>query len=341
MPTGRHFTHRIYDDIVVLELTRSPELMSKLTEAYDMSDNLGTVDGTHRVVGTYYHHADLLVKLTFMKDLEDKLKYHLRLKPTLEGGVMDGKPVLLPESRIADLKLKTEMFKTQHLLNPTPEGTQKLNSEYLNDIDEEMIPRDIQKFMIVDPAGSKGSGDAYAIMVFGVEPKVDEVGSSRVFLLDASIEPLEHSQAIETVVRMYIDAGIVQKLGIEKVGQSTAEIHITSALKARGRYISTTNKNLIILSPAGRNKIDRIESTLVWPLSNGKLFISSAVSDKARIRIKTEMEKFPYWHDDGLDCWTYLYDILKDCTFMNIHDKLRAMEAFSNRCQIQDTVAGY
>jgi hypothetical protein len=29
------------------------------------------------------------------------------------------------------------------------------------------------------------------------------------------------------------------------------------------------------------------------------------------------MDKFPHWHDDGLDALSYLWDILKDHRFMS------------------------
>ncbi|MGA2467632.1 MAG: hypothetical protein ABSH06_25210, partial [Thermodesulfobacteriota bacterium] len=58
-----------------------------------------------------------------------------------------------------------------------------------------------------------------------------------------------------------------------------------------------------------------IESALAWPLNNGKLHVSKAVPYAYRERLKWEMEKFPFWHDDGLDALSYLYDIIKDFRF--------------------------
>ena len=37
---------------------------------------------------------------------------------------------------------------------------------------------------------------------------------------------------------MYLDAGIIKKVGIEKVGISTTHIHFAKALKAVGRHVS-------------------------------------------------------------------------------------------------------
>jgi len=35
------------------------------------------------------------------------------------------------------------------------------------------------------------------------------------------------------------------------------------------------------------------------------------------------MEKFPFWHDDGLDALSYLYDIIKDFRFQRPLPPLR------------------
>jgi hypothetical protein len=56
----------------------------------------------------------------------------------------------------------------------------------------------------------------------------------------------------------------------------------------------------------------RIVENLSWPLVNGKLWISTAIPSAYRERLKLEMSKFPYWHDDGLDALSYIYDMLKD-----------------------------
>ena len=43
---------------------------------------------------------------------------------------------------------------------------------------------------------------------------------------------------------------------------------------------------------------------------------STNVPSGYRERLKSEMDKFPYWHDDGIDASSYLYDIMKDYNFV-------------------------
>ncbi len=110
---------------------------------------------------------------------------------------------------------------------------------------------------------------------------------------------------------MYMRHGIIQQMGVEKVGLSTTEIHITNALRMRGRRLSIDAGNLILLKPAGRSKERRVENALQWPLNNGKLHYSTLIAGKYIDAIIEEMQKFPFYHVDILDMWAYAYDMFK------------------------------
>ena len=317
MPTGVHFERRVYDDIVTEDIADSVDTMEKVKEKFDSSQNLGTIDGTHRVVGTFYHHNDPLTYIRDKKvcadDGSESKRYLLRLKPGSDDGTRDGKPVLLPQKRWDDLKL-TRTFIYQQLCDPSPSGETKLNSLMLMEISPEFIPKNLYKYMIIDPAGDSkdGMGDAWAMIIIGVEPESDEMGMNNQYLLDAVIMPMRTSVAIEEAVRMYMRAGILQRVGIEKVGLSSIEVHFREALTKQGRHVSEESGTLMLLKPRGRNKVNRIDAALSWPLSNRKLRMSTAVPQQYRDRIRMEMDKFPHWHEDGCDAWSYTFDILKE-----------------------------
>jgi hypothetical protein len=119
---------------------------------------------------------------------------------------------------------------------------------------------------------------------------------------------------------MYMRGGIIQKMGVEKVGLSTTEIHISNAIKALGRRLSIDAGNLELLKPAGRSKVFRIESALQWPLNNSKLFYSTAIPSRYIDSIREEMNKFPFYHVDILDMFAYVYDMMKDLNFIDEWD---------------------
>lgn len=176
--------------------------------------------------------------------------------------------------------------------------------------------------MIVDPAGDKDkqtSGrDCWAMGVFSVVPSIDDVGTSDVYIEDLIIDKMNHAGSVLTATNMYLRNGMIQKLGIEKVGQATFDDHMEGALRAKGRHVSVDNGTLVILKPErgkGLTKKVAIESAISWPLANGKIRYSSAIPKVYIERMKSEMDKFPLWHDDGLDLLKYLYVMLKDFRF--------------------------
>lgn len=321
MPTGAHFERRLYDDIVTEDIADSVDVMEKVKEKYDSSQNLTTDGGTHRVVGTFYHFADPLNYIKEKKDIYDpnKQAYLLRLKPASDDGSIHGKPVLLSQKTYDNLKI-TSTFPCQQLLDPTPVGIRRLDSNLFTDIEPEFIPKNLYKFLIVDPAGDDKGGikrDNWAIGVFGVEPKADDLGLSRVFLLDAILEPLREDEAPTAIAQMYVKNSRIWQIGVEKVALSTTELHISNELEKKHIYISTENKSLVLLRPSGRKKAKRIERALAYPLFHGKLFMSKSVPLVYREKIREEANTFPYGvHDDGLDMWSYLYDMINEFRFV-------------------------
>jgi len=321
MPTGKHFSGRVYDDVVTADLVNSPDVMAKLKDSFDMSQNLGTIDGWHKVIGTTYHHEDLLVNLRNKVTADGKPVYLTRVKTATVDGTPNGKSAYLPEERLAELRINKQMFYSQQLLDPTPQGTQKLDKDMLREVTPAEIPSRLFKFMAIDPAGERKSdkrqGDSWAIVVAGVEPFRDDLGASRVYILDMVVEPMTEAEALDTIVRVFLRNGQIRQIGVEKVGISTAEVHIAKALHARNRSLTVENKGLVVLRPGGRSKQQRIESALQWPLLNGKLHISTAIPNAYRERLKLEMQRYPFYHDDALDAVSYIYDMCKDFRFGN------------------------
>lgn len=319
MPTGKHFTDLIYDDVETMDLVQSPEMIQKTKDAYFVSLNLGTLDGTHTTVGTTYHHHALLTELRSKKREDGTNMYKLSLRPATDDGTPNGKPVLLSESRLSDLRTNKRTFFAQQLLDPTPQGEMKLDFKYVREVLTSEIPKDLYRFMTIDPAGEKrvkdGREDSWAMMVVGVDPYRDSIGASDVYILDLIAQPFSYEQAIQAAVDMYSRNGRILKLGVEKTGLSTAHIHLSNALRSKGKVVTEDSGGLMILSPRGREKFGRIEAAIGWPLNNGKIHMSAAVPKAYRDRFQMEMEKFPYWHDDVLDALSYVYDILTEYKF--------------------------
>jgi hypothetical protein len=342
MPTGRHFERRVYDDISTEDMADSVDMMEKVKTKFDSSQNIGTDAGHHRVIGTYYHHADPLTYIRGLKDLEGNPKYFYRLRAGSDDGSASGNPVFVSQRRWDDLKA-TRTFACQQLCDPSPLADMKLNPDFLLPIERRMIPKGLYRFLLVDQAGDlatakvrSGAGlDSWAVAVLGVEPFTDDIGQSRVFIEDLWITPASESEATEQIVRMYLRAGMIMGVGVEKVGLSTTHSNVAKALQAIGRYVSfDKGGNGILLHPLGQGskgggwKKKMIESAWAWPLNNSKIFYSSAVPMNYIERLKMEMRNFPVWHDDGLNVIAYLYSqVLKDMTFGLAEEDAEAKKA--------------
>ncbi len=324
MATGRHFERNVFDDLETDDIRESPDMLDKVFSKFNMAFvNLGTgrEDDQTRVIGTYYSHFGPNIKIRDMKYPDGRKVYQLRLIPGSKDGTKDGEPVLMDQNTWEKAKMGIH-FNSQQLCDPTPSSEIKLDKRMLRPIEPVFIPKNIYKFMVLDQAGGdetdKQSKDLWSYGVFGVEPSINDIGQSKVYLLDVEADKMSHSQGIDGVVRMYCNH-IIRQLGVEKVGLSTTEIHIANALRAQGRRIEL-KENLIALTPSGRSKNKRVEDALQWPLNNGMLYYSTDVPSRYIDAIKEEMDKFPFYHVDILDMWAYLYDLIKEFKFRDIKD---------------------
>lgn len=322
MPTGGHFDHRIYDDVETADLAQNPDQLQQCFERFEMSRNLGSDGGTEQIIGTYYSHQGVLVKLGEKRDIFGKLMYDLRIISATDDGTINGRPVFFSQEYL-DSKKTDSTFNSQQLCNPSPAHSIKLKFEHFKMISRADLPKDRVKFVIIDPAGDKdvlsGSrSDNWAMLTVSVSLCRDDFGLSDVFIEDGIVGQLALNTAISAGCELYRRSGRVSLLAIERVGQSSHYEHFKSSLENDfGVYLSLKKSgkyggNLLLLSPSGRNKNYRIESSLSWPLSNGKLHL---VDDLDFIdRLRSECDKFPYFHVDILDSLSYLYDILSDST---------------------------
>jgi hypothetical protein len=312
MPTGAHFDRRVYDDVVVEDFAESIEVMEKVKKKFDSSQNLGTDGGTHRVVGTYYHHADPLCYVRDKRKVNSQqTKYLERKKPATDTGEANGSPVFLSQKRLDALK-GDRTFNCQQLLNPTPEGDRNYDRNMLHPIAPMLIPKRLYNIMIIDQAGDnvEAKGDPWAIVLLGIGQASDDYGQSDIYIKDLVIDQMRQTESTEAIVQMYLKGGIVRRLGVEKVSLSTTEYHITTALKAFGRRLSLTNGNLILLSPKGRSKNGRVVSAMDWPLLNGKVHYSTDIPDRYIRKAKDELDGFPYCSYHFLDAMGYFPDMM-------------------------------
>ena len=321
MPIGSHYERLVFDDLETDDIKESPDMLEKVFRRFEMAEgNLGMGKDSDivRIIGTYYSHFGPNVRIRDMKYPDGRNIYELRLMPATDDGTRDGKPVYM-ESKPFEKEKTKSTFNSQQLCNPTPTTSLRLDKNYLKPIDRRFVPRNIMKFMVIDQAGgdetNKQSTDMWSYGIIGVEPCIDEVGQSNIYIMDIEADKMSHSEGINGIVTMYLRNGIIEMLGCEKVGLSTTEIHIANALRVRGRRVSLEAGNLFQLRPGGRSKESRIENNLQWPLNNGKVYYCDDLEDVYINKLKDEMDKFPFFHVDILDMIAYVYDMMKEFDF--------------------------
>lgn len=327
LPTGMHFTGKIYDDIMTADMARSPAQMEQAKFMFDMSQNLADNDTGHDqtqwevIAGTPYHFNDVMIYIENLKNYDGSPAYQTRKYPATKDGTIDGEPVLLTQQALDKLKRDKRSFASQQLLNPVHADDRTLNFKHLVEIPQSQLPKNLYKFLLVDPAGTMDhakshKGDRWAVALIGVEPVRDtDTGTANIYILDLWIRTATFAEAIGAISRMYLLGGRIIKVGVEKVATSTYEIHIANALKRYGRHLSVKSGSLVLLRPGMRNKHTRIQDALSWPLENRRVHYVDTLQHQDLQTLRTEMDSFPLGADDGLDILSYTYDLIKDYRF--------------------------
>jgi len=154
----------VYDDVVTDKSVYTPEQIVRTTEAWELSDNLGTRDGRKWIIGTRYHYADTYSEIIKRGAAQS------RIYPATEDGTLDGRPVLFTaaewERRKRDQGEAT--VACQLLANPLAGHQRMFNVEDLQTY--EVRPLTLMGYILCDPARSVKKDSANtAIVVLGID----------------------------------------------------------------------------------------------------------------------------------------------------------------------------
>lgn len=182
MPTGAHFSHRVYDDVVVPASVTTPDQIKKTTESWEMSDNLGSEGGVVRYIGTRYILYD-----TYSIMMQRGI--NVRIYTATHNGRLDGKPVLFTD-KYWQHKLKTQSRKTlaaQMMQNPLADEDATFHPLWLKSY--EVRPRIMNVVILCDPSrGRHKKSDNTAMPVIGI------AASAKRYLLDGYCHRMTLSQ---------------------------------------------------------------------------------------------------------------------------------------------------
>ena len=175
LPTGGHYTHIVYDDAETEDSVRTPEMIRKTIESWELSAGIvadsDTVTTVKRYVGTWYHHASLY------REILNRGLVKPRIYPCTRGGKWpDGETVFLPMSQLKAKyqEMGSRAFNTQMLLDPTPPSDSMFKLSMVRARHNVPNAAGLNVYIFADPAKwtsknkEKNRGDYVAIWVLGL-----------------------------------------------------------------------------------------------------------------------------------------------------------------------------
>jgi len=299
MPTSRHYTIRVYDDVVTRDSVSTPEQIKKTDEAFKLSQFLGARGGKVRVIGTRYHFADQYAKM------KSSGVWEIRERK----GVINGRSVFLTQAELDEFKKvvcegSTYVYNCQMLLDPVAEEAQEFRKSWL--LYYRVQPSNLNLYLFCDPANqkkTKGMGSDYTVFwLWGL----DALGNH--FLVDMVRERLNLFERWNTLKRLVMRHPSIIRVYYEQYGMQADIQHYESKMREEGLYFS--------IEPVGGRlrKEDRIRKLI--PLFEGgkirlpeRLPAESDGRDLIKEFVEEEYLLFPYAsHDDMLDAASRVRD---------------------------------
>lgn len=292
MPTGGHYTIRVYDDMVTEKSVGTPEQMKKLKESFELSHNLGARGGSMRVIGTIYHFMDL------HNEMAESGEWTVRLLPAEDK---DGHGVHMTDEELAGKRKRmgSWVYAAQMMLNPTAKGANMFDAEDLQYY--EQVPPVVKKIILCDPANTKKASSDYTVFVcLGVDPY------KNYYLLDMVRDKMILKEKWTALHNFMLRNGC-SKAYYEKHGAGWTDIqYYREKMQEDGIYFTIQE-----ISNQYDSKSNRIQQ-LQPIIEEHKFYIPKTMSYRTitgkRVDLvydfkADELSKFPFCkHDDMLDC---------------------------------------
>jgi predicted phage terminase large subunit-like protein len=301
-PVSKHFRLMVYDDVVTGESVSTPEMIAKVTTAWERSLALSTEGGAVRYIGTRWHYAD-----TYRTILERGAAIERRHPATVDG-TASGEPVLFSRERLAEIRQRMGpyTFAAQFLLDPAAERDQAFHDDWLRYFDpDEGDTDEMRKYILVDPASSKKKGSDYTVMV------VIGLGSDQnYYLLDAVRDRLNLTERCAALFRLH-RKWRPERVGFERYGMLSDIEYI----QEKQRF---DNYRFDIVELGGKlSKEDRIRR-LIPIFESGRFYLPTSLwrvtlegrrEDLVTTFVEQEYKPFPVAvHDDFFDAISRICD---------------------------------
>lgn len=300
-PTSKHYNLMVYDDVVTAESITTPEMIAKVTSAWETSRNLIADGGKTRYVGTRWHFNDTY------KQILDRGAAIERRHPATDDGTMTGQPVLwsLAQLREKRKEMGPYTFSCQCLLNPVGDAHEGFKENWIKYTDVAVTGEGMNKYILVDAASAKKKASDYTAMaVIGLG--TDE----NFYLLDAVRDRLslrERGDALFSLHRRWKPKGVgYERYGlmadIEYIQMRMADENYRFEVTQLGGQVSKPDriKRMVPIFEAGR---------FILPPSLFKRDYEGKMIDIVQAFLNEEYRAFPVSvHDDLFDAISRIQD---------------------------------
>lgn len=313
-PTGKHFSHQVYDDVVTLASVATPDQIAKTTHAWEMSLNLGSGERTRRrYIGTRYHVNDTYREMIARGSVIPRIH-----KATDNGKAPpDGKAVFISDELLMQKRrdMGPYTFGTQMLQDPVADRAMSFKAEWQRFYKQAVDPSKWNVYIIVDPASKKKNTSDYTVMeVIGLAP------DQNYYLLEGVRDRMNLTQRASKLFELH-RKWQPKKVGYESYGLQADIEHVQYEMGHR-------NYRFEIVELGGSlAKEDRIKKLI--PIYEQSRFYSperqSFVDYEGRQRdyvqefTDNEYLAFPVCvHDDMLDCRARILDPVLNAEFPKV-----------------------
>jgi hypothetical protein len=268
MPTGKHFRLRVYDDVVTEKSVTNADMITKTTDMFDLSDDLGTHGGRMWMIGTRYHFGD-----TYGVVLDRGLITERR-HPATDDGTFEGTPVFLTDR---DWKRKLTRPKSivaaQQLLNPLAGA--ETTFQIKNIRFWERRPKTLNVYITCDPSkGKNATSDRTAMTAIGVDAQMNK------YLLDGICHRMNLSQRWSMIKAAYsrwsgMPGVAAVFVGYEQFGMQTDMEYFDERMRLERRFIPIQELAWPRSGPGSKKqRIERLEPDFRM----GKLMLPKTVT---------------------------------------------------------------